>query len=63
MALSLLHADGTRIRPEEAAGLAALSERRSEGERPSAATNLGRLLADVMEPGGASRRPAGPEPT
>jgi len=61
MSLSLLHADGTRIRPDEAAGLAALRERRSQGAPVPAATNLGRLLERALGQGDAARRPAAPE--
>jgi small subunit ribosomal protein S1 len=61
LSLSLLHESGERIRPEEAAGLKELRERRLAGGLRAAATNLGQLLERALKQGGATPRPASPE--
>jgi small subunit ribosomal protein S1 len=61
LSLSLLHEGGARIRPEEAAGLKELRERRLAGGLRAAATNLGKLLERALKHGGATPRPASPE--
>jgi small subunit ribosomal protein S1 len=63
MSLSQLHADGSRIRAEEAAGIEALRERRLGDDGAREGTNLGQLLEQVLGQGGPARRPAGPEPS
>jgi len=61
LSLSLLHESGARIRPEEAAGLKELRERRLAGGLRAAATNLGQLLERALKQGSATPRPASPE--
>lgn len=61
LSLSLVHADGARIRVDEAAGLQELRERRRAGGLREAATNLGQLLQRALKHGGATPRPASPE--
>jgi small subunit ribosomal protein S1 len=61
LSLSLLHEGGARIRPEEAAGLKELRERRLAGGLRAAATNLGQLLERALKQGSATPRPASPE--
>lgn len=55
MTLSLLHATGERVRPEEAAGLEALRERDLDRRDAALATNLGRVLRRALEPRRADR--------
>jgi len=58
MSLSLVHPDGSRIRDEEAAGIAALRERDLGAEHAAPGTNLGRLLERVLGRDRSSRGPS-----